>query len=69
MSFFKNPLVEKKYFNTLGESDPVIRVAIQYHGKLSEMPLNIADKVFADGAHIALKSEKESEKQPAKADK
>ena len=61
MPFFQNKDVEKKYSNTAGDADPVINVAIQYKGKLSEMPLNIADKVFADGAHIALKGEKEVE--------
>lgn len=55
MAFFKNPDVEKKYQNTNGEADPVITVAIQYRGKLSGIPLNIADKLYADGAHIAPK--------------
>ena len=58
MAFFKNKEVDKKYNNTAGDADPVINVAIQYQGKLSEMPLNIADKVYADGAHIALKGDK-----------
>lgn len=54
MPFFKNEEVEKKYRNTNGDADPIIRVSIQYMGKLSNMPLNIADKVFADGGHIEL---------------
>lgn len=57
MSFFKNPEVEKKYKNTNGDADPIVRVAIQYMGKLSNIPLNIADKVFADGGHIALRQD------------
>ena len=61
MSFFKNPDVEKKYKNTNGDADPIINVAIQYRGKLSEIPMNIADKIFADGAHIAPKTEKDIE--------
>ncbi len=56
MAFFKNPNVEKKYQNTNGDADPVVRVAIQYVGKLSGVPLNIADKLFADGAHISPKT-------------
>ncbi len=55
MPFFKNPDVEKKYQNTKGDADPVVRVAIQYVGKLSGVPLNIADKLFADGAHISIR--------------
>lgn len=54
MAFFKNREVDGKYRNLIPDADPMIRVAIQYHGKLSEMPMDIADKVFADGAHIAL---------------
>lgn len=57
MAFFKNPEVEKKYQNTNGEADPVVTVAIQYRGKLSGVPMNIADKLFADGAHIAPKAD------------
>lgn len=56
MAFFKNPDVENKYENTQGDRDPVVRVAIQYVGKLSGVPMNIADKLFADGAHIAPKN-------------
>lgn len=55
MPFFKNPEVEKKYQNTNGDADPLITVAIQYRGRLSGVPMNIADKLFADGAHIAPK--------------
>ena len=55
MAFFKNPDVERKYENTQGDADPIIIVAIQYKGKLSGIPLNIADKMFKDGAHIAPK--------------
>lgn len=66
MPFFKNAEVEKKYQNTNGDSDPVVRVAIQYVGKLSGVPLNIADKLFADGAHIAPKTKADPEDITAK---
>lgn len=59
MAFFKNPEVEKKYHNTNGEADPIVTVAIQYRGKLSGVPLNIADKLHADGAHIKIKTKPE----------
>lgn len=61
MFFFKNSDVEKKYKNTGGDADPLINVAIQYRGSLSNIPMNIADKLFADGAHIAPKTEKDTE--------
>lgn len=64
MFTFKNSDVEKKYKNTGGDADPIINVAIQYRGKLSEIPLNIADKLFADGAHIALRTEKDITEKP-----
>ena len=60
MAFFKNPDVEKKYQNTNGDADPIVTVAIQYRGKLSGVPMNIADKLFADGAHIAPKTKAEA---------
>ena len=60
MAFFKNPDVEKKYQNTNGDKDPMLIVAIQYRGKLSGVPMNIADKLFADGAHIAPKTKAEA---------
>lgn len=59
MAFFQNPEVEKKYQNTNGDKDPIVTVAIQYRGKLSGVPLNIADKLHADGAHIKIKTKQE----------
>lgn len=53
--FFKIPEVDAKYKNINENADPIITVSIGYHGKLSEVPLPIADKIFADGAHIDLK--------------
>lgn len=57
MFSFKDPAVNKKYKNTNGDANPIVNVTIQYRGPLSEVPMAIADKMYADGAHIALKTE------------
>ncbi len=54
---FKNPEVNAKYKSLLeGDVDPIVHVVIGYDGPLSEVPLAIADKMFADGAQIDLKN-------------
>lgn len=60
--FFKVPEVDAKYKNTNGNADPVVTVVLSYHGNLSGVPLPLADKLFSDGAHIALKEKTASVK-------
>lgn len=56
MGFFKNLAIDKKYEALTKGADPVIRVVIPYHGKLSEITPVIADELYKQGA-IALKKE------------